>query len=107
MLELHIALFEPSGFGRDTYAFATLLCAVLLGISSGGLLYAFCDMCNPRRVTAFSLTELAIALRGSSYLASSLVVAKGREPFGLGDRFIGAGALAFAMHRSTVHHSGA
>jgi spermidine synthase len=86
-------------FGHDTYAFATLLGVVLLGLALGGLCYTGLARRDPRRIAAAALATMAFALLGSYYVAANLVIRFGRDPFGLADRFIGAGALSIEMLR--------
>lgn len=86
-------------FGHDTYAFATLLCVVLLGHTLGGLLYAALARRSPRAVAGGSLALTAAALLGCYYVASACVIHGGRDPFGLGDRFLGAGLLSLEILR--------
>lgn|GEM_PF-567488 len=86
-------------FGHDTYAFATLLCVVLLGHTLGGLLYAALARYSPRVVTRWSLALTAAALLGCFYAACALVIRGGRDPFALGDRFLGSDLLALEILR--------
>ncbi len=86
-------------FGHDTYAFATLLGVVLLGLALGGLCYTGLARRDPRRIAAAALVAMALSLLASYYAATSLVIRHGRDPFGLADRFIGAGALSIEMLR--------
>jgi spermidine synthase len=84
-------------FGHDTYAFATLLAVVLLGLSLGGLAYAAVANWEPRRVAGWSMALFALSLVLSFYGASWLLVQRGRDPFQLGDSFIGRSALSLEM----------
>ncbi len=90
-------------FGHDTYAFATLLGIVLLGLASGGCVYSLLARRAPLRIAAFSLAGTALALLGSFYLAASLVIRLGRDPFDLADRTIGSGALSIEMLREFAY----
>ena len=69
-------------FGHDTYAFATLLALVLLGLAVGGLLHRVVADWDQTRVVAALLASFAFALVGSFGVAAWLVIAKGRDPFG-------------------------
>ncbi len=86
-------------FGHDTYAFATLLGVVLLGLSLGGLLNTLLAKRDPRRVIGISMAGMSLALLCSFYLAASLVIRSGRDPFSLGDHFVGENALSVEMLR--------
>ncbi len=86
-------------FGHDTYAFATLLSVVLLGLALGGLGYTLFTKCNPRRVAGWAMASTACSLLLSFYVASWLMIRLGRDPFALGNRFIGNNALSSEMLR--------
>ena len=86
-------------FGHDTYAFATLLCVVSMGHALGGLLYAALARYSPSRVVTAMLSLTSATLLGCFYAASSLVIRGGRDPFALGDRLLGTGALSLEIMR--------
>jgi len=70
-------------FGHDTYAFASLLALVLVGLALGG----FGQRLLPRGADGVLLTVLptllGLLLLASYGIAATLVVAQGRDPFGL------------------------
>ena len=90
-------------FGHDTYAFATLLCVVVLGHALGGLVYAWLAKRSPLTIAAWCVSLISLALLGSFYLASGLVIDGGRDPFGLGDRHLGSAALSLEMLREWAY----
>ncbi|MBN2672470.1 MAG: tetratricopeptide repeat protein [Deltaproteobacteria bacterium] len=71
-------------FGHDTYAFAILLVMVLLGIAIGGGVHRLLAQKNQIALTGFSLISLGLFMLLSYWLATSLVVSAGRDPFGIG-----------------------
>ncbi|MCP4606651.1 MAG: tetratricopeptide repeat protein [Proteobacteria bacterium] len=71
-------------FGHDTYAFAVLLAIVLLGLGVGGLVYRKLADRDPALVVSLLLGLTAMALLDSFWVASSLIIKLGRDPFGLG-----------------------
>ncbi len=70
-------------FGHDTYAFASLLALVLLGLAVGGLLHRFTVALDQARILAGLLALFAVALLGSFWMGANVVIALGRDPFGL------------------------
>jgi spermidine synthase len=90
-------------FGHDTYAFATLLCVVVLGHALGGFVYAWLAKRSPLMVAAWCVSLTSLALLGSFYLASGLIIHGGRDPFGLGDRHLGGAALSLEMLREWAY----
>lgn len=73
-------------FGHDTYAFATLLSVVLLGLALGGLGYVGLSRRDPRQVAGWSMALVAVTLLASFYAAAWLSIRWGRDPFAIGDR---------------------
>lgn len=90
-------------FGHDTYAFATLLSVVLLGLAVGGLVYSLLEKYPPRQVAGWSLASMAGSLLVSFYVAGGMLVRLGRDPFGIGDNFIGNSALSAEMLREFAY----
>jgi spermidine synthase len=86
-------------FGHDTYAFATLLATVLVGLALGGLLYPAFAHHHPRRVLGWTLGLMGVTLLASFCAAAWLIIKRGRDPFTLGDRFVDAGGLSIEMLR--------
>ena len=70
-------------FGHDTYAFASLLALVLLGLAGGGLLHRWTAALDQARVLATLLALFAVGLLGSFWMGANVVIAFGRDPFGL------------------------
>jgi len=83
-LELLFARMLTFVFGHDTYAFAVLLVVVLAGMGLGGLLFRATSRRRVPVPAAFWLVALGATTLLSFWLASWLVVAKGRDPFLLG-----------------------
>jgi spermidine synthase len=80
-------------FGHDTYAFASLLSIVLLGIGLGGLVHRVLARCDQIRLLAVLLAGFAFAVLASFWAAATVVVEAGRDPFGLD----ASGALATSV----------
>jgi spermidine synthase len=70
-------------FGHDTYAWASLLAIVLLGLALGGLVHRLVAGRDPARVTAALLGLFSLALPLSLWVAASLVTRMGRDIWGL------------------------
>ena len=68
-------------FGHDTYAFATLLAIVLLGLAAGGWLHRAIATWNQQSVLAWALAALSVSTMLSYAAAAHLVIAYGRDPF--------------------------
>ncbi|MBN2191902.1 MAG: hypothetical protein JW751_03730 [Polyangiaceae bacterium] len=77
-------------FGHDTYAFASLLAVVLVGLALGGVLHRLVARLTDRSLLALLLVLLGSTLLASYWLTSSLVIVRGRDPLGLD----GTGSLA-------------
>jgi spermidine synthase len=90
-------------FGHDTYAFATLLGVVLLGLAAGGLCYPLFSGRDPRRVVGWSMALTSLSLLASFYLSSWLLIRHGRDPFGLGERLLGSSTLSVEMLREITY----
>lgn len=69
-------------FGHDTYAFASLLALVLVGLSLGGWLHRAFARRDQRVLAGALLAALSATIPLSFYAAASLVVHLGRDPFG-------------------------
>lgn len=70
-------------FGHDTYAFATLLATVLVGLSMGGLLHRMVARRNQRSLFAILLAGYSLVTLVSFWVATVLVIRFGRDPFDL------------------------
>ncbi|RLB64094.1 MAG: hypothetical protein DRI90_05460 [Deltaproteobacteria bacterium] len=80
-------------FGHDTYAFASLLGFVLLGLGAGGLCHRLLYRFDQRKLLATLLSLFAVVVLLSFWSAAALVVELGRDPFGLD----AAGSLAVSI----------
>jgi tetratricopeptide (TPR) repeat protein/spermidine synthase len=89
-------------FGHDTYAFASLLVVVLLGIGIGGLAYRWLARSDPAAVAAWSLGLLALTALGSFWIAGGIVTAFGRDPFGLAESGFLATSLRLELYRELL-----
>lgn len=81
-------------FGHDTYAFASLLAIVLVGLALGGLAHRLTATRDQRLVTGALLSAFAATLLVSFHAAASLMIQRGRDPFGLD----ATRALATSVH---------
>ena len=90
-------------FGHDTYAFATLLSVVVLGHALGGLIYARLAKRSALLVAAVGVSLTSLALLTSFYVAATLVVRGGNDPFGIGDRWLVSGNLSLEMLREWAY----
>ena len=70
-------------FGHDTYAFASLLALVLLGLGIGGFAQRLLARFDQGKLLAALLASSALALLSSFWFSASLVVEHGRDPFDL------------------------
>jgi spermidine synthase len=70
-------------FGHDTYAFASLLALVLMGLALGGFAHRLVAHVEQATLLTALLGVFSLTLLGSYWGALSLVVARGRDPFGL------------------------
>jgi spermidine synthase/tetratricopeptide (TPR) repeat protein len=80
-------------FGHDTYAFATLLAFVLVGLALGGLTHRVVAKMNQANVIAWLLGGFGVVSLASFWIAAHLVVRFGRDPFHLE----GSGAFATSL----------
>ncbi len=81
-------------FGHDTYAFASLLAIVLVGLALGGLAHRVTATRDQRLVIGALLSAFAATLLVSFHMAASLMIQRGRDPFGLDATH----ALATSVH---------
>lgn len=70
-------------FGHDTYAFASLLTIVLLGLALGGIAHRALAAFDQRRVIGWLLAAFAFGSLSSYWLAAEVVSWGGRDPFAL------------------------
>jgi spermidine synthase len=70
-------------FGHDTYAFATMLAVVLVGLSVGGAAHRLFASRDQAAWTAGLLSAFSLASLASFWVAAELVIRRGRDPFGL------------------------
>lgn len=70
-------------FGHDTYAFASLLTIVLLGLALGGAAHRVVARLDQRRVLGWLLAAFALSSLASFWLAAEVVSLGGRDPFSL------------------------
>jgi spermidine synthase len=70
-------------FGHDTYAFATLLATVLVGLALGGLAHRALCRLDQGAVVATLLALLGATSLGGFWVAAALVARSGRDPFAL------------------------
>jgi spermidine synthase len=70
-------------FGHDTYAFATLLAIVLLGLAIGGFLHRLLAGVDQARLLGVLLACFGLTVLGSFWVSATLVIEAGRDPFGL------------------------
>ncbi len=90
-------------FGHDTYAFATMLAVVLVGLSIGGAahrLFSSQDQAswNARLLGGFSIASLA-----SFWVAADLVIRRGRDPFGLEASHAFAASVHLELMRELIY----
>lgn len=70
-------------FGHDTYAFASLLTIVLVGLALGGTAHRALAALDQRRVLGWLLATFALGSLSSFWLAAEVVSRDGRDPFDL------------------------
>jgi spermidine synthase len=71
-------------FGADTYAFAVLLAVVLAGIGLGGFVYRLFVRLNPLGLLAALTGLFPLTLLLAYWVAASIVIRAGRDPFDIG-----------------------
>lgn len=89
-------------FGHDTYALASLLAVVLLGLGLGGIAYRRLAGSDPGAVAAWSLGLLAALALGSFWIAGGIVTGLGRDPFGLAESGFLAASLRLELYRELL-----
>ena len=82
--EVIYARFLTFVFGHDTYAFASLLVLVLIGIAIGAGLQRLLARKSQSLLTGLSLLAMGVLMLASFGVASALVVSLGRDPFAIG-----------------------
>ncbi|MCL2823798.1 MAG: hypothetical protein FWD57_07395, partial [Polyangiaceae bacterium] len=80
-------------FGHDTYAFATMLAVVLIGLAIGGAAHRLLASRNQTTLMTWLLGAFSITSIASFWTAASLVIERGRDPFG----FESTSALATSL----------
>ncbi|HQK20236.1 MAG TPA: fused MFS/spermidine synthase, partial [Polyangiaceae bacterium] len=86
-------------FGHDTYAFATMLAVVLVGMALGGALHRLVASADQAAWTAGLLGGFSVASLVSFWLAAHLVIHFGRDPFRLESSPYLAGSVFIEIFR--------
>ncbi len=89
-------------FGHDTYAFSVLLTFVLIGLGLGGLVHSKLSKRNPVALSAVILGLLALTLVDFFWVAASITVEAGRDPFNLGAVGSLGGSLRLELFRELL-----
>jgi spermidine synthase len=90
-------------FGHDTYAFATMLAVVLVGLSIGGAAHRLIASRDQAAWTAGLLSAFSLASLASFWVAAELVIRRGRDPFGLEASHAFAASVHLELLRELVY----
>ena len=90
-------------FGHDTYAFATMLAVVLVGLSIGGAAHRLIASRDQATWTAGLLGAFSLASLASFWVAAELVIRRGRDPFGLEASHAFAASVHLELLRELVY----
>jgi len=90
-------------FGHDTYAFSSLLALVLSGLALGGLAHRALIRRDPIRTLALLMTGFSLSTLLSFWVAASLVIRAGRDPFSLESTSTFATSLRLELWRELLY----